>query len=603
MSLALVRKELREHGVIIAAALVFFGLGLAALLDQSQRWGGRFTALVQHALFFGGLLVMVVSNRLFAREYGGRTQLFLETLPVSRGRVFATKWLLGAAIIAVATIASWYASLHWIQRGEILPLGAALTTLASVLLLTMALWAFAAMSALLGRYRYLAWAVAVIGLFMASSVGGLASGDLPLLSLVGQKAAMAQGLPSHTAFWQAMVIIGVCTLAATLLALWGSGAMASTLAHRMTPRERAFIIVAVMLLVGIGTTMHPKPTPPPFEFQDVAPIIGRHTRASVLPTLDLDQTTADALARTVVRDVDTLIDTLRLPIRPSVFIQPQQGLDPMAMHRAWLDGADGIVLKVAPNAPRDLLRELVLHSVLTDATLGRMEKEDRHVLLDGLSSYWATRDDPAEQAQWWIRAASIDAPITAATLQQWSKTSEHVSECVSQGLAFAAMNVLLQQLGRERVFALMRTIFSEPDENVRVLFERTPDENLSRAGVQWSEWADRTQVAITAARKRYADELNKRPHVQARIAQRSSATRGTTIQADVNGVAAYWVLYQELGPWTADAVEPSRFDARTSPVVLPISPASGTSLFTAIEADDPVLGCPVRVFARRLAVQ
>lgn len=603
MSLALVRKELREHGVIIAVALIFSALGLAALLQQSHHWGGRFTGLMQHTVYFGSLLVMVVSNRLFAREYGGRTQLFLETLPITRGRVFVTKWLLGAAIVSVAALASWYASLYWIQRMEALALNAALGTLASVLLLSIALWAFAAMSAMLGRYRYLAWVVVLLALYMASSIGGIASGDLPLLNLTGQKAAMAQGLPSQTAVSQAVIIALVSALAASALALWGSGAMASTLAQRMTPRERAFVIVAIMLLVGIGTTLQPKPTPPPFELQNVEPIVGTYTRASVLPTIDLDQPAADELAHTVIRDADSLISALHLPIRPSVFIQPQQGLDPMVMRRAWLEGADGIVLKVAPSAPRDLLRELVLHSVLTDATLGRMEKEDRHVLLDGLSSYWATRDDPHAQVQWWLRAASITAPITVTTLRQWSATSEQVSECVSQGLAFAAMQALIQQLGREPTLALMRNVFREPHDDVRVLFETSPDDYLKRAGVNWSEWAARTQAAINAARKHYATELSTRPQIQAQIVQRLSAARGATIEAEVAGARAYWVLYQELGPWTADVIDTSRFDARQPRVALPLSPASGTTLFTAIETDDPLLGCPVRVFTQRLAVR
>jgi hypothetical protein len=259
MILALIRKELREHGAIIALALAFSALGLFALLQQSMRWGGRFTGLVYHALFFGGLLVMTTSNRLFAREYGGRTQLFLETLPISRARVFATKWLLGAIIVISATLASWYAALCWTWRTEVLSLHAAATTLVSVLLLTTALWSFAVMSAMLGRYRYLAWVIAALAVYIATSVSGINAADLPLLNLIGQKAAMAQGMPSAAAASMAIVIAMVCTVAAAFLALWGSGAMASTLAQRMTPRERAFIIVGLMLLVGIGMTLEKKP--------------------------------------------------------------------------------------------------------------------------------------------------------------------------------------------------------------------------------------------------------------------------------------------------------------------------------------------------------
>lgn len=603
MRFALVRKDLREHGAVIAIAVAFAAAGLAGLLVQSPRWGGRFTGFVQFALVFGPMLVLIVSNRLFVREYSGRTQLFLETLPITRARVFATKWLLGGALVVLATLVAWYAALWWLRRHEVLALREASIPLVAILVLMLTLWSFAAMSAMLGRYRYLAWVLVVFLFLVATNYAGIATGDLPLLRLTGQGVAMALAWPATAAFAQALVIVVVCAAAASILALYGSGAIAATLAQQMTARERAFIFVGLLIAIGISMSVQPKVKPPPFELQNVQPIMGKHTRASVLPTLDIAPSDADALARVVIDDVDSLIDAVALKVQPFVYIQPQQGLDPMVMRRAWLDGAQGIVLKVAPDAPRDLLRELVLHSVLTDATLGRAEKESRHILLDGLSSYWVLRNDPAAQARWWLRAASLEAPVTADTLQQWSRTSEHVSECVSQALAFAAMDSLVRDLGRERLLDLMRHAFAEPHDDVRVLLQTSANAWLARTGVTWQQWAARTNTAITEARIRAAADLSKRPRIDATVTQRRTSDRGITIEAQVTGVSAYWVLHDELGPWTADVIEPARFDAREPHVVLPLSPSSGTRLFTAIETDDPVLGCPVRVLAQRLDIR
>jgi hypothetical protein len=247
----------------------------------------------------------------------------------------------------------------------------------------------------------------------------------------------------------------------------------------------------------------------------------------------------------------------------------------------------------------DLLRELVLHSTLTDATLGRAEKESQHILLDGLAAYWTLRSDPQLQDRWWLRAATIETPVTEQTLRQWSSTSEQVGECVSQALAFAAMDSLVKHMGSERWLALMRQVFTVPHDDVRVLFATSAATLLQRAGVRWSEWATRTDAALADARQRHAAALASRPRVRADVRLQRSADRGITVEAQVTGVSAYWVLHDELGPWTADVVEPSRFDAREPKVVLPLSPASGTRLFTAVEADDSVIGCPVRVFAKR----
>lgn len=603
MSRALLRKELREHGAIIAASLAFAAAGLAGLLILSARTGGRFSGLTQFALAFGLLLALIISNRLFVREYAGRTQLFLETLPLSRGRVFATKWLLGGSIMLVAMAASWYGSLEWIRRHEVLSLADAVNTLVCVLLLALALWSFAVMAAMLGRYRYLVWVIAWLGYMSANVIGGIAFGELPLMRLLGPDVAMARGLPPLSALWQAAAIAFACTLAATALALYGSGAMASTLAQRMTPRERAFILVALMVLVGITTTLQPKVTPPPFELQNVEARVGKYVRVSVLDTVDLAGAAADELADTVIRDVDSLVEALQLRMKPAVFIQPQQGLDPMAMRRAWLGGADGIVLKAAPDAPRDLLRELVLHSVLLDATSGRAEREDRHVLLDGLAAYWSLRDDLQVRAQWWLRAASISTPVQASTLQQWSKTSEQVGECVSQALAFAAMDVLATQLGREELLALMRTLFVRPYDDVRVLFETAPIEHLRGAGVTWSDWAARTEKALAATREQHAELFARRTALKGAVTQHRSAARGLTLEAQVSGVPEYWVLYRELGPWTADVIDMTRLDARGPRVVLPVSLRRGTELLTVIEANDAELGCPVRLFAQRMELR
>jgi len=145
MSLALVRKELGEHGWVLTIALAFDALALTAV-SAAAADVGRMAAVVRFAAVAGPLNALVVANRLFAREYGGRTQLFLEVLPISRARVFATKWLLGCGFIALTTLAAWWATLSWQRRVEVISLPDALGVLLATFAGSLGYWAFAAMS-------------------------------------------------------------------------------------------------------------------------------------------------------------------------------------------------------------------------------------------------------------------------------------------------------------------------------------------------------------------------------------------------------------------------------------------------------------------------
>ena len=134
--------------------------------------------------------------------------------------------------------------------------------------------------------------------------------------------------------------------------------------------------------------------------------------------------------------------------------------------------ADGKVSGAAPDVARENVRMLVLHSLVGDATLGRGLKEDRHVLLDGLVSYWALRDDAGAREQWWLRAAALDEPLPEDYLTAWARTSERLGECQALALSFSVFDTLVERAGRDATLQAMKEIFREPTDDARVLFER-----------------------------------------------------------------------------------------------------------------------------------
>jgi hypothetical protein len=609
MIAALIQKELREHGLVLLASALLSAVALAGMLVLGKEGGGRFTALVTFCLSLGLLNALVTANRLLVREYAGRTQLFLEVLPIGRARVFFTKWLLGAAWLAALTSAAWLATLRHQRTREVIPLGDALDVLVAVLAFTLTAWSFAAMAGMLGRHRYTVWLSLLFILGVAADVGELSPEDIPVFRLVGDRTMMARGAaPLPDMLW-ALGVGTACAIGAAALALVGSGAMASALARRMTARERVFTLVAALVAGFVYTAVEGKRAKPAFDVADATYVQGQRARVGIMATADMAVAQQLELATAIARDVDTLLARLgALQAKPAIYVMPQKGLDQTVIERAELSGASGIVLRAAPDVPSVTLRGHVLHDVLADYTLRRGLREDRHILLDGLASFAAVGDDGAARQQALLRFAHAPLAIDARLLTRWEETSERLGRCYADALAFAVVERLAVQLGQAKLDALMRELFARPKDDVRVLLEPAPAELLARAGTSWVELARRTAALQASERERNGGLLARIPERGARILSSRSAQRGIKVEAEVKGATQYRVLYSALGPWTRTPHPLTRLDVRgahDAPVVratLPVSQARGTRLFAAVELDDEILGCPIRIHGERLVL-
>src|SRR5690606_38167722 len=155
---------------------------------------------------------------------------------------------------------AWFANLWWIRKTEVLPWSNAFDTLLNVVLFTLALWSFAAMTGMLGRYRYIAWIAGLLLVVTLVSVYGIAMGDIPVFRLLGLEVQMGLGGPSTRTVLHALAATGLFIVAAAALALVGAGAMASTLAQRMTARELVFVLASALVFITVVTSLRPKAT-------------------------------------------------------------------------------------------------------------------------------------------------------------------------------------------------------------------------------------------------------------------------------------------------------------------------------------------------------
>lgn len=600
MSLALLRKEVREHGWVLAAVVAFAALSLLGQLVNASDQGGRFSALVRFTGAIATLASLVTANRLFAREYAGKTQLFLEVLPISRARVMATKWLAGAAFQCGLVGTAWLVTLQYMRRTEVITLDDGLRALLAVEAFTLAIWSFSAMAGLLGRYRYVAWLG--LGLFYSylSEAASLAAAESPLLRLLSEASAMARTPVPSRALVEAGVVILGSVLITAVLGLTGSGAMAAALARRMTSRERVFVIAAALVAIVVGDRLKKERELPPFELASATRSTSSRGVVGVMTTQDVDEATARALGQTVSGDVDSLSEALGLQKRLPVFILPQRGLDRTLTQRAELSGANGIVVRAAPDVEPAVLRSRVLHELLTDETDFRARKEDRHALLDGLALWWTLQDDPALRERWWARAAVSSVPLSPSSVLRWDETSERLGECLTNAVAFCLVDTLVATVGRERTLVLAGQLFSTPPQGVRaMLFEQSPTALLRAAGTDWEALTTEAERRRLAFREAHRDELAERPKTTAQLQLRDTG-EGEVVAVEVTGVERWRVLFGRLGPWSRGQANLQRLDVRGSQARLPLTLARGDLLLAAVEYEDAVLGCPVRLEAQRL---
>ena len=593
MSLALVRKELREHGWVFAAVVAVDGLILAVQLSTASDSGGRFAALTRFAAVLC-LSALVASNRLFAREYGGKTQLFLEALPISRARVLATKWLVGAAFQCGLMLAGWAITLQYMRRTEVITLGDAGHALLATEAFTLAVWSFSAMAGLLGRYRYLAWMMLLFLLVLLDEFS-IKAAESPLINLLTEATAMARTPVSSIALIEAAILVVLAVTLTAALGLTGSGAMAAALARRMTGRERAFVIAATMVAVFVVAKLKKDHELPPFDLAAATRSTTGRGVVGVMKTEEVSEEQARSLGEEVSGDVDSLAAALHLEKTPSIFLLPQRGLEPSTTQRATLAGAKGIVVRSAPDTEPSIVRSRVLHELIKDATESRGLKEDRHALLDGLSVWWAVRGDEAARERWWRRAAHANVAISRASVTRWDETTELTGDCLGNALAFALVDSLAQKLGPEGLSALLARLFVSPRDGVlAMLFEARPEALLRGAGTDWDTLTAEAERHRTEWRQAHPEGAEAIPAV-ARL-----EILGDLVKVHVSGAERWRVFYGRLGPWARGQSSLPRLDVKGEDVTLPVTLARGERLLVIVDRDDESLGCPVRLEAQRL---
>ncbi len=616
---ALLLKELREHRWVLLAMLFLLAMVESFMLMGAQTMGSPMVAFQKTVALFAPLLALALSHRLVVREYMGRTQLFLETLPVSRSQVLALKWLLGL-LLWLAMAACFGATLLVARHKVVLtPHYLALVAIRSSTFILFS-YSLAFAVGLTGRYRYVLWATLLACVFTADAAGQLAAANWPPFYLV-QEAMVYERLKLPLA-----AVLSTCAIAAGLvaatfaLALSAEGSLVVALSRRMSSREKSAVTIGFLaLIMGFSVLEARKPKPAFALAKAVRSAAGPSVAVGVAGPPGAAQKLADLLSSDLAR----MQAFLALPEAPALTALPDDTLDGDAFQRAALPNADGVVVRAAftnSEFDREGFRAYALAAWMDWYSRGQAAQEDRRWLLDGTAQWLIARDLPQRQEQLALRAALAARLLQAqpqsgtagsAVQQQWLRVREQLGDCLADALAWRMATSLAGQMGEQRFTALSRAVLAvRPPNDARAsLSDPGIARLLAQAGApDRAARARQFDRLFGAEQTRLAAPLGRIAIPQIRFTAQPMEGKSFEVHykvgKDGEELPPFSVRYFTLGPWDGEipAELPSRADT-THSGVLPASYPRGTRLFTAVERREATLGCSIRLAARRWEVK
>jgi hypothetical protein len=590
---ALLKKELREHKWIIGAAWALCGLILFSALKTDAGDSAPLAVFQPVVPYVAGILALIFANRFVVREYGARTHLFLEALPISRVRVFVVKWAL-SLLLTLLPLAGATAVILRVQRASMeLSTGFMAATAARVLMFGLFAHAVAFAAGYIGRYRHVFWLGLVLGLFAFDQHGQRPMRTLPPFALVSDTLlAQRSAWPVSDLLWTLACVVLAIALAGTI-ALAAEGEVVTALSRRMSHREKIGVATAMLVpffALSIADRRKPKPR---FDLAQAVRSNVSDVAVGVARPDNVPQHDVEELGQKVATDLSGVRDYVGMHELPAIFIVPDASLDGDLFLRATLPAADGVVLK-APLGAKDFdetaFRAFAISEVLDWYTRGRSSIESRAWLLDGFALWWVARDEPVLDVR--AAAAAQRLSVTPDTFNSWLTSHEALGDCLGDALAFGAMKVLAEKPDALR--ALVREAWQRPSYDLRAALDRSSGDALVRKHFGFG-------VDALAQRLRREPQAEEAPSVAA------DRMRGTTYEVRYappsSWTGPFSVRYLQLGPWAGELErsELGRVDA-TSSGVLPLTVALGARLFIAFERHEDALACTTRSGARRWTV-
>lgn len=643
---ALLTKELRQHLPLTAALAAVLALAWLMVAAGVSVAPDTVTFLSTHQTFlwvFLPLAGLVIGNRLVVAEYQGRTQLFVEALPVRRIEMVAVKYALGLVVLWVIAGGSLLASVAAVAGEE--PMSArffgllALRTAAFVF----ALWSLLFVMGFLGRLRVVLYIALFTVVFVIDEVTQIDIFRVGPFELVSDSLVLDRTTLPVAALALSVGLGVALTALAAALALVNEGSMAESLARRMTLKEKSVAGALVMAALMALTALDERAVEAPFEFQRDELLRSEAFPLEVLYVRAEARDDGAALLAAVEGDLEALAAALgrdRAEL-PPVRVALRESLDAVTHEPVELARGAGVLVRANfRRSPRfeaegeRALRALILRQVLATFTAGRSEFEPWAWVTDGFSRWLVEGEGRArcleapEACPLLLRALWVSRrePPSTATVTQWFRSRERLGEVPSRALAFSALLALERRRGAAAVEALARQTAGRPaplDTRAVLAAWRAPlPERFHRSTSLELEpfveaWAG--DLERLRARPAVAEVLSQVPEAEVEVSlERGRGTiRTLRWQVRFDGAppgqpTTAALLHRDLGPFDRPLERhelrreerlvggdgPAAVDARLLGRYGP-----GSRVFLALELDLEPLGCPVRLLAERREIR
>ncbi len=639
---ALLGKELGQHAVVGIGLTVCLAGAFVLLLSAALLSAETVSLMAAHAgfLVFVTLGGLVLANRLVVAEYYGRTQLFVEALPIARWQMVAVKYLLGLTFLMLVAGGSLAATALAALSREAIDLHFLGIVGARTGCYVFFIWSFFFAMGIHGRARTAIYIAILLALTVVDQmtefelqgfgpVAVLDNNTLPFEREVLPVRAVAE-TTALGVFWTAL---------AFALALIHEGSVAEALARRMSLREKSVIgglFVALMLAFAFLDERRDKE---PYTFEQEEVLRSGALPLEILYLLPERRSDAEALLGRLEVDLQSLAAELGWrQQQPAVRIAYGPSLDPGIYDTAVLDANDGLLVRANFQSasgwdPSDF-SAYVLGLALDEATAGRARFEPKAWLRDAFAHWWGGRGAaeavdalacgdasmPLLRALW----ATRGEPLSEERLAEWLRYRERHGEDLAEAVALSGLSVLEQRHGRGAVLALAHQVFG-----------RRPAENLSELFYEWRHpMADVFEQATSLDWPQFVGEWNAElerlrgePACRRALDALPDGEASVEIEAGAGAVrdVVYGFRFAEAPPagtlvtllhhrLTPYDDELERRDLKRVEKLWPAGErqaswrlpgfyGQGSRVFLALEVESATLGCPIRLHAERREVR
>jgi hypothetical protein len=641
---ALIAKELRQHaGALVGLSLLLALCWLLAALifHQQARTLSVLQLVPRFAVLPLGAAALYLGHRLVVAENYGRTQRFVEALPVHRGHLLLVKAGFGLAVLLMWAGAALAAGLV-LSRADGEPVsGRFVAILASRLgLFVFAVWGAVFLLGWFGRLRLLLGLGVVVAVLLLDRQTGWQMQEFGPFALVADdRFAFERDRFPVRAMIETALLGAACFAAAWSLGRVREGSVVEALARPLSARE-----LSALVLVGAGvalafTALDPDTPATPYAFTT-----DKVWRAPgddpVLEIAYLEDELAPAAARLGAELAPTLRafgPALGWPgPRPPVRLVHGPEVRPSRPRPVQTDADLGTALRInlaalAAGEPASTFIAHVLHQQIWARSRGRAGSEPRHWLLDGFTQHFAehgvdTSDRPADAREQTTLRALVAAELIKFTgdsaeqqLTAYYQTSERLGDELSLALVASGWRVLQARVGRTRTLALARAAFArQATGDVRDFLHdrRHPVPAMFEQATGWS-WPE-----FLRSWTGELERLRAQPPAVAVLAQllpgevelRAGVGEGVGVvgQLQAGPGAPRICSLQHLrlpafdAPFDPDALEEVSFvwpavELAVSRLVRG-SYGRGERAFVALDCELPGLTCPARLLAGRVTV-